>query len=153
MKISRMIDFYYNAPIWQKVFRALVMSDADFIREFALYLDHIMVLNSPLSQERRGVILYEYCTAHHPDFLTDVSIAWIEAGCSLHKKPAGDIIKIKNLQAFLDENSLQINIRYGVADASHRYFYLKSTLGGHLFGFDSQQHQPSPVFMADVCKL
>lgn len=148
MKISRTVDFYYNAANWQKIFRKLVIDNPDFLRDFVTYLDEIMVLNSPLSQERRGDILYEYCSVHHPESLTDISVAWIEAGCSLHKKPAGDITKIKNLKAFLEEHVAYV--LYGRADDSHRYFYLKSPARGYLFGYDSLQHQPSPVFMAAV---
>ena len=109
-----------------------------------------MVLDSPLSLERRGVILYEYCREHHPDMLTDISIAWIEAGCSLKKEPAGDITKIKSLDAFLNENCYQLCIRYGEAAPSHRYFSLKSSDGCIIFGYDSELHQPAPVFMAGL---
>lgn len=146
MKISRMIDFYYNSPNWQKVFRELVNENPHFIVDFTRHLEHIMVLNSPLSQERRGILLYEYCEIHHPDKLTDISIAWIEAGHSLHKKPAGNIIKIKNVQNILE----RLDIVYGTADDSHRYYLLKTPSGRYLFGYDSQLHQPSPVFMSKI---
>ena len=146
MKISRMIDFYYNSPNWQKVFRELVNENPHFIVDFTRHLEHIMVLNSPLSQERRGILLYEYCEIHHPDKLTDISIAWIEAGHSLHKKPAGNIIKIKNVQNILE----RLDIVYGTADDSHRYYLLETPSGRYLFGYDSQLHQPSPVFMSKI---
>lgn len=147
MKISRMIDFYYNSPNWQKVFRELVNENPHFIVDFTRHLEHIMVLNSPLSQERRGILLYEYCEIHHPDKLTDISIAWIEAGHSLHKKPAGNIIKIKNVQNILERLDI---VYYGTADDSHRYYLLKTPSGRYLFGYDSQLHQPSPVFMSKI---
>ena len=150
MKLSRVIDLYYNSQAWQKVFTDLVIENSDFIRNFTAYLDQIMVLNSPLSQERRGDILYEYCSVHHQNILTDISIAWIEAGYSLHKKPAGEIIKVKNLQAEFIEKNIRINILYGTDDNTHRYFFLKSSAGGYLVGYDSQQHKPSPIFMAEV---
>ena len=182
MQISRMVDFYYNAPAWQKVARGLIgggqrlagsQNLADgvrFITEFTQHLSDIMVLDSPLSLERRGVILYEYCKVHHPSMLTAVSIAWIEAGCSLKKEPAGNITKIKNLDAYLEESGCQMQIQYGTADPSHRYFLLSPDVQGgtsavdgtpgttpdgssapdraYLFGYDSQAHQPAPVFMA-----
>ena len=147
MQISRMIDFYYNAPAWQKVTRKLISNCADFIMRFTRHLSEIMVLDSPLSLERRGVILYDYCKANHPEMVTDVSIAWIEAGCSLKKEPAGNITKIKHLEAYLADNQHQMQILYGTADPSHRYYLLAP---GHLFGYDSQTHQPSPVFMATI---
>lgn len=72
-----------------------------------------MVLDSPLSQERRGVLLYNYIKENHPERVTDVSIAWIQAGHSLKKEPAGDIVKIKDLESYLAENQAQMSIRYG----------------------------------------
>lgn len=148
MKVSRMLDFYYNAPVWQGVIRKLICADADFIRRFTSHLNGIMVLDSPLSIERRGIILYEYCLAHHPDMVVDVSIAWIEAGCSLKKAPAGCITKIKNLEAYLSENTSCMIINYGAASQSHRYYLLTSSDKRILFGYDSEEHHPCPVFRA-----
>lgn len=150
MKVSRMLDFYYNAPVWQTVSRKLICGNADFISRFTSYLDSIMVLDSPLSLERRGVILYEYCKVNHPEMLANVSIAWIEAGCSLKKEPAGNVVKIKNLEMYLAENQRQLSVDYGVAEASHRYYLLKTGDRQCLFGYDSEQHQPAPVFRAEV---
>ena len=150
MKISRMIDFYYNAEAWQKVIRDLICSKEDFLMQFTGHLDGIMVLDSPLSMERRGVILYEYCKTNHPDKLTDISIAWIEAGFSLKKEPAGNIIKVKNLEAYLSEKKVQMDIIYGHPAPSHRYYLLNTSDCRHIFGYDSEQHQPSPVFMASI---
>ena len=150
MKVSRMLDFYYNAPAWQTVSRKLICGNPTFLRDFTAYLDSIMVLDSPLSLERRGVVLYEYCRARHPECLKDISVAWIEAGCSLKKEPAGDIVKIKNMEAYLAENQLKLSVNYGVAEASHRYYLLKTGDRQCLFGYDSEQHQPAPVFRAEV---
>lgn len=150
MQVSRMIDFYYNAPTWQGVTRALIADDGSFIRAFTKHLEQIMVLDSPLSLERRGVILYEYCKVHHPQHVTEVSIAWIEAGFSLKKEPAGNIVKIKNLEVYMAETGVQMEVRYGSADPSHRYFLLTSPDGRFIFGYDSEQHHPSPVFSAII---
>ena len=159
MQISRMVDFYYNAPAWQTVTRGLI-EGVRFITEFTQHLSDIMVLDSPLSLERRGVILYEYCKEHHPEMVTAVSIAWIEAGCSLKKAPAGNITKIKHLEAYLTETGKHMDIKYGTADPSHRYFLLSpeapangqsddaAANRAYLFGYNSQAHQPAPVFMA-----
>ena len=163
MKVSRMIDLYYNSSVWQSLIRDLIISNKGFIMAFTTHLNDIMVLDSPLSLERRGVILYEYCKENHPESLTDVSIAWIQAGCSLKKEPAGDTVKIKNLEAFLETGdtyatktdahqtaSHRLDIKYGTAHPSHRYYLLTGPDRKVLFGYDSQEHQPSPVFMAEV---
>ena len=158
MQVSRMLDFYYNAKPWKKVIRRLICENEGFILNFTAHLNRIMVLDSPLSLERRGVILYEYCREHHHDMLTDISIAWIEAGCSLKKEPAGDITKIKNLEAYLQVGCNQtygaygsrMSITYGNPSPSHRYFLLTTPDQKIIFGYDSELHQPAPVFMAEL---
>ena len=151
-----MVDLYYNSPVWQSVTRDLISSNEGFIMAFTTHLGDIMVLDSPLSLERRGVILYEYCKEHHPHMLTEVSVAWIEAGCSLKKVPAGETVRIKNLEAFLDTEGAdakdrdKLDVKYGTADPSHRYYLLTAPERRILFGYDSQNHQPSPVFAAEL---
>ena len=153
MQISRMLDFYYNSTAWQHIIRELICENEDFLKDFTSHLDTIMVLDSPLSLERRGVILYEYCKEHHPSRLTDISVAWIEAGYSLKKEPAGEITKIKDLQAYITENDYQMSAEYGSALPSHRYYLLTADDRKYIFGYDSIQHQPSPIFKAELFRL
>jgi hypothetical protein len=151
MQLSRTIDLYYNSEAWQKVFRALVCSYVDFLPAFTRHLKEMMVLDSPVSLERRGVILYEYCRSHHPERLSDVSIEWIQGGFSLKKAPAGNITKIKNLEAFQEGRSVEMTVLYGEASPTHRYYLYASDDRCALFGYDSSDHQPAPVFMAELC--
>ena len=139
MQLSRTIDLYYNAEPWQKVIRELICSDEDFLLTFTKHLKEMMVLDSPISLERRGVILYEYCKAHYPERVSDVSIAWILAGFSLKKEPAGNVIKIKQIEEYIEKTS-----------PTHRYSLYTSRYRKVIFGYDSETHQPSPVFMADL---
>lgn len=150
MKMSRMLDFYYNTSVWQKVTKTLICCDTNFIKSFTDHLDNIMVLDSPLGLERRGVILYEYCKINYPHILTEVSIAWIEAGYSLKKEPAGNITKIKNLETFLTESKCQLSVEYGNLSISHRYYLLSTPDKSMLFGYDSEEHHPSPVIRASL---
>jgi radical SAM superfamily enzyme len=150
MEISRMIDFYYNAPSWQEITRQLIQSYECFIMDFTGYLKEALVLDSPLSQERRGILLYKYIKEQHPEKVTDVSIAWIRAGHSVKKEPAGDVAKIKDLKGYLTEKQAQMRIRYGTVDPSHRYFLLTSSGKSFIFGYDSQEHHPEPAFMAEI---
>ena len=152
MKISRMIDLYYNTENWQQVIREMIANDPDFIMEFTRHLDSIMVLDSPLSLERRGVILYEYCRGNRPEMTTDISIAWIEAGCSLKKEPAGQIMKIRHLEDYLEEDGCYMKVDYGIADPSHRYYLLTGENRKIIFGYDSLLHRPSPIFRAEINK-
>lgn len=139
MQLSRTIDLYYNAEPWQKVIRELICSDEDFLLAFTMHLKEMMVLDSPISLERRGVILYEYCKAHYPERISDVSISWIQAGFSLKKDPAGNVVKIKHMEDFLEEPCSTL-----------RYYLYTSNNRQVLFGYDCETHQPSPVFMKEI---
>ena len=150
MKVSRMIDFYYNSAAWQQVIRKLISLQESFVSDFTTHLDKMMVLDSPLSLERRGVILYDYCLEHYSDMVSEISMAWIEAGFSLKKEPAGKITKVKNLESFLSDGKGEMSIEYGNADHSHRYYLLSTDAGDWLFGYDSQHHIPQPVFKASI---
>ena len=122
----------------------------------------MMVLDSPLSLERRGLLLFDYCVENYADLLTEISVAWINAGCSLKKKPAETVAKTKHISIenntvcimdrHLDmaDRSFKMDIRYGTPDPSHKYFILPYSEGFFLFGYDSQDHQPTPSFMADL---
>ena len=148
MQISRTIDLYYNSEAWQKLFRELICQDEGFLEEFTGHLADMMVLDTPVSLERRGIILYDYCRAHRPEKVTAVSVAWIEAGFSLKKEPAGNIVKIKHLDAYLSENNLEIRIEYGQLDPTLRYYLYTSEEERIIFGYDSQTHLPAPTFRA-----
>lgn len=150
MQLSRTIDLYYNAEPWQKVIRELICHDENFLLAFTKHLKEMMVLDSPISLERRGVILYEYCRAHHPERISTVSIAWIQGGFSLKKAPAGNITKIKNLDALLKKLSAEMTVLYGEASPTHRYYLYTSDDRFALFGYDSSDHQPAPIFMAEL---
>jgi radical SAM superfamily enzyme YgiQ (UPF0313 family) len=162
MQISRMVDFYYNCKAWQGITRMLMSEDKDFIMNFTEYLKRMMVLDSPLSLERRGILLYDFCCENYPEILTDISLAWINAGCSLKKKPAENASKAKHIDFDLENNTVRImdnyldmadkshkmEIQYGSPDPSHKYFILAYSEGYFLFGYDSHDHRPSPSFMA-----
>ena len=150
MQMSRMTDLYYNCGTWQEIIRKLVLGIPGFLSEFTGFLAGMMVLDSPVSMERRGVLLYEYCRSNHPEFLTDISIAWIQGGFSLKKEPAGNILKIKHLEAFIEEKGLKMTVVYGTPVPSHRYYLLKSSERLILFGYDSESHKPEPSMMAEL---
>lgn len=141
MQLSRMIDLYYNSAPWQQIIRKMIMEKGGFLLDFTKYLEEIMALDSPLSLERRGVILYEYCQKHCQDYLEGVSIAWIQGGFSLKKAPAGNVVKVKDVESYLPEGSYNPSFRY----------YLFSSGGRRIiFGYDSQVHQGVPTIVATL---
>jgi hypothetical protein len=150
MNLSRTVDLYYNSHVWQNTTRELVCNTPNFLMEFTEYLSDKMILDSPVSVERRGEILYEYCKANIPDKAADVSIAWIKAGCSLKKAPAGTTVKIKHIEQYMNDSKYKMNIEYGHMDPLHRYHLFTSGERTVLFAYDSETHHHEPVFMATL---
>lgn len=87
-QLSRLLDGFYNASAWQEITRHLIVEEPDFLTRFLNHLIQIGVIDQPMGLERRGILLYQFCKAHYPHFLTAMSRAWIEAGMSLKKEPA-----------------------------------------------------------------
>ena len=86
--LSRLLDGFYNTPAWQNITRSLIIGHEDFLQRFLEHLTSLHVIDTPLSLERRGILLYEFCQTHYPEYTHSVTLAWIEAGMSLKKKPA-----------------------------------------------------------------
>lgn len=148
MDISRMIDLYFNCQAWKKIISELICNDSGFIMKFTGYLKSIMLLDSPVSIERRGYVLYEYCRMHCPDKVSDVSVSWIQAGLSLNKEPAGNVVRLKHPDTLLKDDRIETDIVYGVPEPTHRYYLMSGKEKRVIFGYDSLVHRPVPVFMA-----
>ncbi|MBE6287413.1 MAG: DUF4080 domain-containing protein [Mediterranea massiliensis] len=141
--LSRLLDGYYNAPAWQSVTRSLMMYDKCFLPHFLQHLINIELIDQPLSLEKRGLLLYDFCKQHYPLFVTAVSVAWIEAGMSLKKAPA-ERVKTKHQ---LPPAQWQI-VRGNYHDRL-RLAHLPVEGGAdYWFGFESDTQCPFPVFLA-----
>lgn len=90
-RLSRMLDLYYNCKVWQKSVRELIMADPDFLPNFTTHLTVSDIIDTPMSQERRGMVLYEYCKEHYADNLVSVTIDWIMGGLSLKRGAATNV--------------------------------------------------------------
>ena len=173
MLLSRMIDFYYTPEAWQKVFRTIILSSVkvggkDFLEAFLDHLIGLSVISSPLSLERRGIILYEYCREHCPQFLQEVTMAWVEAGMSLKKSPAEKIFRVKRLARFVADTGLEAQVQacpdfrsvqltvtpdghlspedqVALSSAYRLYWLPTGGKSGILYGFDAAEHTPYPV--------
>ena len=86
--LSRLLDAFYNTPAWQELTRTLILDDPEFLYRFLDHLIEADLIDQPMSLERRGLVLYEFCKEHYPAYRTQASVAWIEAGMSLKKQPA-----------------------------------------------------------------
>ena len=145
MRLSRLLDGFYNAPTWQKITRKLIVEKECFLTDFLAHLTQTDVIDNPLSLEKRGLILYDFCKKHYPAYQTAMSIAWIEAGMSLKKAPA-ERVRTKRQQP-----PPQWEVCYGEYRDQLRLCFLPTEEGGekgYWFGFESEIQKPEPVFMA-----
>lgn len=142
--LSRLLDGFYNTPTWRSIIRILILENPHFIHDLLNHLVRTDVIDTPLSLERRGLILYDFCKEHYPDYLTQVSIAWIEAGMSLKKAPAE---KVKTKRQLPPENWEAV---YGVYRENLRLCFLPvdEEEHGYWFGFESEIQKIQPVFKA-----
>ena len=143
--LSRMLDGFYNTSTWQKITRTLILENPSFLHEFLDHLVQTDVIDTPLSLERRGLILYDFCKNHYPDYLTQVSIAWREAGMSLKKAPAE---RVRTKRQVPPE---KWEVEYGSYRENLRLCFLPVDEEGHgyWFGFESEIQKIQPVFKAN----
>ena len=142
--LSRLLDGFYNTPTWQNITRMLILENPRFLHELLDHLVQADIIDTPLSLERRGLILYNFCKNYYPDYLTQVSIAWIEAGMSLKKVPAE---KVKTKRQVPPESW---EVIYGSYREKLRLCFLPVDEDGHgyWFGFESEIQKIEPVFKA-----
>lgn len=142
--LSRLLDGFYNTPTWQNITRMLILENPHFLHELLDHLVQADIIDTPLSLERRGLILYNFCKNYYPDYLTQVSIAWIEAGMSLKKVPAE---KVRTKRQVPPESW---EVIYGSYREKLRLCFLPVDEDGHgyWFGFESEIQKIEPVFKA-----
>ena len=145
-QLSRLLDGFYNAPAWRSITRRLIIEQESFLPALLEHLIQKGVIDQPLSMERRGLILYEFCRKHYPAYRTAVSIAWIEAGMSLKKLPAE---RVRTKRQTAPESW---NVVYGAYKENLRLCFLPDSEDaetGTWFGFESEIQKPEPVFRAE----
>ena len=144
-RLSRLLDAFYNTPAWQCLTRELIMKEEGFLYHFLEYLTEANLIDQPMSLEKRGLVLYLYIKEYYPSYLTQASIAWIEAGMSLKKQPA-ERVKTKHqtppehwevLQGHYHE---RLKLCFLPTDAE--------CLHGYWFGFETETQKITPVFKA-----
>ena len=142
--LSRLLDGFYNTPAWQEITRLLIIEQTDFLHQFLTYLTDRHVIDTPLSLERRGILLYEFCQATYPEYTIQVCLAWIEAGMSLKKKPAE---RVRTKHVSLPEQWETIHGTYNEHLRLCRIDDEKNRLS-YWYGFEVDIQQNQPVFKA-----
>lgn len=144
-QLSRLLDGFYNTPAWQTLTRELILNDKQFLHRFLAYLTKVNLIDQPMSLEKRGLILYEFCKQNYPEYQIQATIAWIEAGMSLKKLPAEKVWTKRQIPP------TTWNIIYGEYKESLRLCFLPADEKGehgYWFGFESEIQKASPVFKA-----
>lgn len=144
-QLSRLLDGFYNTPAWQALTRELILNDEQFLHRFLAYLTKANLIDQPMSLEKRGLILYEFCKQNYPEYQIQAAIAWIEAGMSLKKLPAEKVWTKRQIPP------ATWNIIYGEYKESLRLCFLpadEKREHGYWFGFESEIQKASPVFKA-----
>ena len=147
-RLSRLLDAYYNTSAWQDITRRLMLHEQDFLHRFLVHLTEHNYIDQPMSLERRGELLYLFCCDHYPDYVTDVTVAWIEAGMSLKKRPA-EGVRTKHVQP-----SEAWTVICGESADTLRLCFLPTDDAGHgyWFGYDTTSQCPAPIFKAVSCE-
>ena len=144
-RLSRLLDAFYNTPAWQALTRELILNDDTFLYHFLGYLTEANLIDQPMSLEKRGLVLYEYCKKHRPDYQIKASIAWIEAGMSLKKQPA-ERVKTKHQVPpehwEVIQGSYHEKLRLCFLPTDTEYTH------GYWFGFETDTQRITPVFKA-----
>lgn len=141
-QLSRLLDGFYNTPAWQTLTRELILNDKQFLHRFLAYLTKVNLIDQPMSLEKRGLILYEFCKQNYPEYQIQATIAWIEAGMSLKKLPAEKVWTKRQIPP------ATWNIIYGEYKESLRLCFLPADEKGehgYWFGFESEIQKASPV--------
>lgn len=144
-RLSRLLDEFYNTPAWQELTRRLILHDEAFLHGFLHYLTQGNYIDQPMSLEKRGLLLYQYCRQAYPNFLIEATQAWIEAGLSLKKAPAEKVRTKRQLPPTHWE------VHYGTYKESLRLCFLptdETEQHGYWYGYESEIQKATPVFKA-----
>ena len=144
-RLSRLLDAFYNTPAWQSLTRELIIKEEGFLHHFLEYLTEANLIDQPMSLEKRGLVLYEYCRKYLPNYQIKASIAWIEAGMSLKKQPA-ERVKTKHQTPPEHWKVLQGNYHERL-----KLCFLPTDIDcihGYWFGFETEVQKTTPVFKA-----
>ena len=140
--LSRLIDGFYNAGVWQRVTRRLILCDVGFLPAFLAWMEERELLEQPLSLEKRGLLLYEFCGERYPAFLDEISVAWVLAGIPLAKEPGGRVRPWKDALP-ADAETLE-----GKCAEAMRLYHFAGSGADYWFGFDRAKSASRPLFAA-----
>ena len=155
VKLSRVIDFYYNTEAWQELFQNIMDKEPSFLNDLIDFLSD-EILEMPLSMEKRGLLLLDFCNGKYPQYIDNISFYWILGGLSTSKDPAKDLkayildVRDNNKEsAYVKDINENFDIISGYTTPLMRYY----TFRDYIFGFDRAVQRQKPVFVGKRKKL
>lgn len=141
MILSKMLDNFYNHPLYRDVTTKLVVCEPDFLKQFTLSLHD--KLSMPLNPTSRGELLYGYCKEFYPDYLPEITKAWICGGLSMKKEVA------HNIEPYLTFLPSGVVSLFGDVEKATRLYVVRYETVHLFFGFNRTLEHSSPVFMGE----
>ncbi|MEG1649191.1 MAG: DUF4080 domain-containing protein [Rikenellaceae bacterium] len=135
--LSKFLDKFYNAKGWQDVTRQLINENNEFLDNFLSFMIDTELLEQPLSLEKRGSLLYNYCKVNHPNYLQSISLQWIKNGMSLKREEAGGVTKATELPAHI---TAERSMHYYILQGEKRY----------IIGFDRSKEHSTPQIIEEI---
>ncbi|MFI3268449.1 MAG: radical SAM protein [Rikenellaceae bacterium] len=140
--LSKMLDNFYNHSLYKDVISKLVINEHDFTKKFTISL--LDKLGMPLTPTSRGELLYTFCKEHYPQYLPEITKAWIYGGLSM-KREAAHSIEPHNGE--LPEN---LSICLGDSKDVTRFYVVKYPEKHIYFGFNRKLEHSAPIFIAET---
>lgn len=145
-RLSRMIDMYYNAPVWQSFMQRIIPEDSRFMQVFVDWLTEKGVLDSPLSMEKRGLLLFTFISEYDKEYLPAVAVSWLKGGLPVKKIP------FRVFEPVDAQELAQAKCVEGESDSETRYYAVRDGKNKKritYIGFNPQTGSSMPVYMGE----
>ncbi len=140
MQVSRVMDLYYNTDEWQEAMRDIMGEHRSFIVDLCKYIDSKELFDKPLSQEKKSLLLLDFCKESYPQLVDMIIKHWILAGLSMNKLS----VDIKSYNEL--EEPADVIVELGDFESRHRNYIYKS----FIWGYDRTKERQKPVYFAQL---
>ncbi|MFI3263297.1 MAG: DUF4080 domain-containing protein [Rikenellaceae bacterium] len=139
--LSKMLDNFYNHPLYRGVVSSLIVSEPDFTKQFTVSL--LDKLGMPLTPTSRGELLYAFCKENYPDYLPEITKAWIFGGLSMKREAA------HNIEPYNGELPEGLTVCLGDSKDVTRFYVVRYGERSIYFGFNRKLEHSAPIFIAE----
>ena len=139
--LSRIIDLYFNKPYWRSLITLILKRNEQFLYRFAT--ESACNWLQPLTPERCGGIIYDYCQTHHPDLTEEITLEWLWQGFTLLKHAGREAMRC---EAPVHYDVIRGNIP--TADADSKLIWYRTA--HHALAYNVKQSHTHPALL---CRL